>query len=172
MRRDQAPNGVFLQVGIEMAKEIGDLVGIGRQAGERGILLPLIPCDGGFRVISNCANVDVQQAIEFLRRNFTVKRRHRTCDLFCIGHDFLRGGIPLLRIVRRDVRYDVPNPKDVPDPEIAKGLPHLLYTGWIRIPDCSRFEATARQANERKDQHRHRLKYLVHKALHRYKVER
>ena len=30
MRRDQASNGVLRQIGIEMAKEIGDIVGIGR----------------------------------------------------------------------------------------------------------------------------------------------
>ena len=58
MRRDQAPTGVFRQVGIEMAKEIGDVVGIGRQAGKRRILLPLIPRNGAFRIFFNCANID------------------------------------------------------------------------------------------------------------------
>ena len=30
MCRNQSPNSLFLQIGIEMAQEIGDLVGIGR----------------------------------------------------------------------------------------------------------------------------------------------
>jgi hypothetical protein len=65
------------------------------------------------------------------------------CNLFRIGHDLLLGGIPLLRIVRRDVRYDVPNPKDMPDSKITKVLLHIRHTGWIRIPSRSRFIATA-----------------------------
>jgi hypothetical protein len=153
MCRDQAPNGIFVQVRIEMAKEIGDLVGIGRQVSKCSILLLFILRNRGLRVFSYCANVAIQQAIEFLRRNFTLKRRHRMCNLFRIGLDLLLGSIPLLRIVRRDVRHDVPNPKDVSNPEIAKGLLHLCHTGWVRIPDGSRFEATAHQANKHEDHH-------------------
>ena len=58
MRRDQATNGVFRQVGIDSVEEYGDVVGIGRQVSQRGILLALIPRDGGFRVCSNCTIIN------------------------------------------------------------------------------------------------------------------
>ncbi len=125
MRSDQTPNGVFREVGVGSAEEYGDVVGIGRQVGKRGILLALTPRDGGFRVFFNRAIMAGQQAEEFLRRWFTVKRRNRARNLFRIGHDFLLGGIPRCRIVRRVVQHDIPDPKDVPDPEIAKGLLRL-----------------------------------------------
>lgn len=51
MRFDQAPNGAFRQVGrIDFVEEDIDVIGIGRQAGQRRILLALTVCDGGLGV--------------------------------------------------------------------------------------------------------------------------
>ena len=90
-----------------------------------------------------------QQGKELLRPRFAVERRKRVRNLFCVGQDLLVCGIPLRRIVRRVEQDDVLNHKDVPEPEIAKGLLHLRHTDWIRILACSRFMVTAHQANER-----------------------
>ena len=37
VRSDQAPNSVFRQIRIGLAEEYGDVVGVGRQVGKRGI---------------------------------------------------------------------------------------------------------------------------------------
>ena len=62
MRRDQPPNGGFRQMGIDSAEECSEVVGIRGQVGKCGILLRLIPCNGGLGVFSHCSNVDIQQS--------------------------------------------------------------------------------------------------------------
>ena len=88
-----------------------------------------------------------------------------------VGHDFLFSGMPLCQTVRRVAQYGMPNPIDVPKPEIAKGLLHLRDTDWIHLPDPMRSVITTPQANEREDQYCQRRMYLARTALHRCSVE-
>jgi hypothetical protein len=107
-----------------------------------------------------------QQGKELLGSRFTIEGLHRGRDLFRVIHDLFLCGLFTLRIGRRVVQYDVLNEKDVPKPEIAKGLLHFYDTGGIRILDCSRLLLTAQQSHEREDQHCYRSMYFAAYAFH------
>ena len=95
MRGNQSPSSEFRQMGVDSAKEYAEIVGIARQTGQRGILLTLIPDSGGFRVLSHCVDIDIQQALKFLRPGFTVEWYQHTRNLFRIRVDFIFNGIAL-----------------------------------------------------------------------------
>ena len=164
MHSHQGLDGFFWQVGIEFAEKHGEVIGIGRQVGKRGILSALIPCDGSFGIFSDRAIPENQYVEESLRRGFSVKGLIALAICFILATTSLSAAFRR-RILRRVAHHDIPNRKDVPDPEIAKGILRSLH-GPGSHSDDSRLIVTARQANKRKYQCRHRLMYPAHKALH------
>jgi hypothetical protein len=73
MRRDQAQNGAFRQVvGIDSVEECIDVLGIGRQAGKRSILLARIPRNGGRGIFFDCGIMTAQQGEELLSPRFAI----------------------------------------------------------------------------------------------------